>query len=70
MTYGELADQMGRWRKFLDKSGVAKGGVVAVVAPNGVDYATILFATTSAGRIYTGVNPAYTPGNFLLRRVQ
>ena len=69
MKYGELADQMGRWRKYLDKSGVAIGGVVAVIAPNSVDYVTMLFATISAGRVYTGLNPAFTPGkinkNFL-----
>ena len=67
VTYGELADQMGRWRKYLDKSGVAMGGVIAAVASNSVDYVTMLFATISAGRIYTGLNPAYTPGNALLR---
>ena len=54
---------MGRWRKFLDKRGIPKQGVVAVIGPNSVDYTVIVFATIGAGRVFTGLNPTYTPGN-------
>ena len=54
---------MARWRKYLDKQSIPRGAVVAIVARNGVDFATVLFATVSGGRIYTGINPAYTPGD-------
>ena len=62
MTYAEFEDavrrQAGGW---LDR-GLAKGEVVAVMAPNCAEYAVIFHAVALAGGVLTTVNPTYTSG--------
>jgi acyl-CoA synthetase (AMP-forming)/AMP-acid ligase II len=60
MTYREFEDavrsQAGGWLE----SGLAKGEVVAVMAPNCPEYGVIFHAVALAGGVVTTVNPSYT----------
>ncbi len=62
VTYGEFDDavraQAGGWLE----SGLAKGEVVAVLAPNCPEYAVIFHAVALAGGVLTTINPTYTSG--------
>jgi 4-coumarate--CoA ligase len=62
MTYGEfeaaVRGQAGGW---LDR-GLAKGEVVAVMAPNCPEYGVVFHAVALAGGVLTTVNPTYTAG--------
>ncbi len=62
MTYGEFEAaarlQAGGW---LER-GLAKGEVVAVMAPNCPEYGVIFHAVALAGGVLTTVNPTYTAG--------
>ena len=62
MTYSEFEDavrrQAGGW---LDR-GLAKGEVVAVMAPNCPEYGVLFHAVALAGGVITTVNPTYTAG--------
>src|SRR5438128_954405 len=62
MTYGELEDAVRRQASGWLESGLAKGEVVAVMAPNCAEYAVIFHAVALAGGVLTTVNPTYTPG--------
>ena len=59
MSYGELRDRMGRWGAFLQKKGLGKGSVVAVVSPNTVHYPAIILGSVGIGAVFSGVNPTY-----------
>ncbi len=60
LTYAELDDairtQAGGWIE----RGLVKGDVVAVMAPNCPEYATVFHAVAVAGGVVTTINPAYT----------
>jgi cyclohexanecarboxylate-CoA ligase len=43
----------------LTRLGVGKGDVVAVMAPNGIDYPTLVFGINAIGAVYTGIPVAY-----------
>jgi len=62
ITYGQLESDMARWGSFLEREKVPLGGVVAVISPNTLYTPAVIFGTSRAGRVLTGVNPAYTPG--------
>ena len=62
MTYGEFEDAVRRQAGGWLESGLAKGEVVAVMAPNCPEYAVIFHAVALAGGVLTTVNPTYTPG--------
>ena len=62
MTYGELqAAIRGQAAGWLER-GLAKGEVIAVMAPNCPEYGVIFHAVALAGGVLTTVNPTYTPG--------
>ena len=62
LTYGEfevaVRSQAGGWLE----SGLAKGEVVAVMAPNCPEYGVAFHAVALAGGVVTTINPTYTPG--------
>jgi acyl-CoA synthetase (AMP-forming)/AMP-acid ligase II len=62
MTYGEFEAAVRRQAGGWLKSGLAKGEVVAVMAPNCPEYGVIFHAVALAGGALTTVNPTYTPG--------
>ena len=62
MTYGEFEDAVRRQAGGWLESGLAKGEVVALMAPNCPEYAVIFHAVALAGGVLTTVNPTYTSG--------
>jgi 4-coumarate--CoA ligase len=60
LTYGELDDSVRRQAGGWVESGLSKGDVVAVMAPNCPDYGVLFHAVAFAGGIVTTVNPTYT----------
>ena len=62
MTYGEFEDAVRRQAGGWLESGLAKGEVVAVMAPNCAEYGVIFHAVALAGGVLTTVNPTYTSG--------
>ena len=62
LTYGELDDAVRRQAGGWLEAGLAKGEVVAVMAPNCPEYGVTFHAVALAGGVITTVNPTYTPG--------
>ena len=62
MTYGEFEDAVRRQAGGWLDAGLAKGEVVAVMAPNCPEYAVAFHAIALAGGVVTTVNPTYTAG--------
>ena len=62
MTYGELQAAIRRQAAGWLERGLAKGEVIAVMAPNCPEYGVIFHAVALAGGVLTTVNPTYTPG--------
>lgn len=56
-TYGQLHQDTHRFAKALRSLGLRKGGVVVVLLPNMVEYATIVFGIMTAGGVFSGANP-------------
>ncbi|KAI8391664.1 uncharacterized protein BYT42DRAFT_557645 [Radiomyces spectabilis] len=60
ITYGQLKDRMLRFAAGLqDQCGFKKGDVLAVVAPNQIDYSIPVFGALAAGGAVTPANPNY-----------
>jgi acyl-CoA synthetase (AMP-forming)/AMP-acid ligase II len=62
MTYTEFGDVVRRHAGGWLESGLAKGEVVAVMAPNCPEYGVVFHAVALAGGVVTTVNPTYTSG--------
>ncbi len=62
MTYAEFDDAVRRQAGGWLEAGLAKGEVVAVMAPNCPDYGVVFHAVALAGGVVTTVNPTYTAG--------
>jgi 4-coumarate--CoA ligase len=62
VTYTELEDAVRRQAGGWIDRGLAKGDVVAVMAPNCPEYAIVFHAVALAGGTVTTINPTYTPG--------
>ena len=62
MTYGEFEDAVRRQAAGWLERGLAKGEVVAVMAPNCPEYGVLFHAVALAGGVITTVNPTYTSG--------
>ncbi len=61
LTYGELAARAGAVASWLQAQGIGRGDRVAIMLPNVMAYAPILFGTLMAGATVVNVNPLYTP---------
>jgi len=61
LTYGELAVLSQRVAAGLMKLGVEKGGVIAVLLPNGCEFVAVFLGAAIRGAIVTTANPFYTP---------
>ena len=60
VSYAELDDRVRRLAGGMLERGLAKGEVVAVMAPNCPDYAVVFHGVAMAGGVVTTINPTYT----------
>jgi long-chain acyl-CoA synthetase len=65
VTYGQLKEMVDRFSSGLDRLGVKKGDVLALILPNCIQYVVAYYAAVKLGVIVTGVNPTYKPGEVL-----
>jgi acyl-CoA synthetase (AMP-forming)/AMP-acid ligase II len=61
MTAGALRNDILRLAGGLAARGIGPGKVVAIMAPNMPEYATVFHAIAYAGATVTTINPTYTP---------
>lgn len=60
LTFGELIEQIDCLAAFLGKIELGKGDVMAIFAPNLIQYPLAMFAGVRAGVTVTTANPGYT----------
>jgi acyl-CoA synthetase (AMP-forming)/AMP-acid ligase II len=60
MTYDELEDAIRSLAGGLVAAGFRRGDVLALMAPNGPEYAVVFHGAAMAGGTITTINPAYT----------
>ncbi|HUK67563.1 MAG TPA: AMP-binding protein [Streptosporangiaceae bacterium] len=60
MTYGELEDAIRSLAGGLAAAGFGRGDVLALMAPNGPEYAVVFHGAAMVGGAVTTINPAYT----------
>ncbi len=60
LTYAQLSAQMPRASAGLRARGIGKGDVLALCAPNSIEFVVTLLAAGTAGIAVTTVNPAWT----------
>ncbi len=65
MTFREMERHVNALAAGLDKLGLKKGDVLALVLPNSFQYVISYYACAKLGVIVTGVNPTYKPGEVL-----
>jgi acyl-CoA synthetase (AMP-forming)/AMP-acid ligase II len=61
LSYAELADAVRETAAGLSAGGLRPGDVLALCAPNCLEFAVALYAAASAGAVVTTLNPACTP---------
>src|SRR3954453_20172860 len=57
LSYADLYDRVKRLAGGLLERGLAKGEVIAIMAPNCPDYATVFHGVAMAGGVVTTINP-------------
>lgn len=62
VTYSEFEDAVRRQASGWLERGLARGEVVAVMAPNCAEYGVVFHAVALAGGVLTTINPTYTSG--------
>jgi acyl-CoA synthetase (AMP-forming)/AMP-acid ligase II len=60
LTYAELATQVAKVGARLTAQGMTRGQVLALCAPNSIEFVVTFLAATSAGAVVTTVNPLWT----------
>jgi acyl-CoA synthetase (AMP-forming)/AMP-acid ligase II len=60
LTYGQLAGDVRRAAIGLTRRGYRKGDVVAIFAPNALEYAVAFHAITAIGGVTATINPTFT----------
>lgn len=61
LTYRQLIERVDLGRARLAEADVRPADVVALMAPNGIDYPVAFHAVASLGAIVTTMNPSYRP---------
>ncbi len=61
LTYRQLSDDIRRIAGGLTARGFGKGHVLAILAPNVPEFATVFHGTALTGGTVTTINPLYTP---------
>ncbi len=64
VTYGELRASIERVAAGLSEHGVRQGDVVAIFAPNSIEYVIAFHAILSLGATVSTVNPLYRANEF------
>ena len=57
LSYGQLAESVGQVATGLAARGFGRGDVLAIVAPNSIEYVVAFHAVTSLGGVVTTINP-------------
>jgi acyl-CoA synthetase (AMP-forming)/AMP-acid ligase II/enoyl-CoA hydratase/carnithine racemase len=65
ITYGELALRIRRAAAGLQAAGVRRGSVLALIAPNQIDFVVAYHAAVHAGAAVAAMNPLSTPDEIL-----
>jgi len=60
LTYGELAHQVERTAAGFAAEGLAKGDVVAILAPNSAEWLVACHGAIAAGGVVSGLNPLWS----------
>ncbi len=60
VSYAQFRDDCARLSSGLRRIGLQKNDVLAICAPNSIEYPHILFATMAAGGVVSTCNPMYT----------
>jgi cyclohexanecarboxylate-CoA ligase len=70
ITYAELKDRADRLAAGLAGLGVGAGDVVAIMLPNGPEFAALIWAVLDLGAVYSGIPVSYgeREAEFMLRR--
>ena len=59
-TYGTLEESVRRLAGGLKNRGFGRGDVLALIAPNSIEYAAVFHGAAMAGGTITTLNPTYT----------
>lgn len=59
VTFGELAELVGRFAVALDGAGVTKGDRIGLMSPNTIEYVVAFFGSVRVGAVVTQMNPLY-----------
>jgi acyl-CoA synthetase (AMP-forming)/AMP-acid ligase II len=70
VTYGELRDAINRAAAGLSSHGVRQGDVVAIYAPNSIEYVIAFHAIATLGATVSTVNPLYLTEELARQLVQ
>ena len=70
LTYGEFRDSIDRVAVGLAAHGVRQGDVVAIYAPNSIDYVIAFHAIATLGATVSAVNPLYLSEELTRQLVQ
>jgi long-chain acyl-CoA synthetase len=60
-TYRQLRQYVDAFGTALQKLGIGKNDVVAIMLPNSIQYVIAFYATLKIGGVATGINPTYKP---------
>ena len=60
VSYAQFRDDCSRVSSGLRRMGLRKRDVLAICAPNSIEYANVFFATMAAGGVVSTCNPTYT----------
>jgi long-chain acyl-CoA synthetase len=67
MTYGEAARRAAQFANALQARGIGRGDVVAVHAPNCIDYPVVYYGILLAGATFSPTNPLLPPDDLALQ---
>lgn len=72
LTYACFGDLVGRLRAGLSRLGLGAGDCVAIMLPNSIEFAALIWAVIEAGAVYSGIPSAYgeREAAFMLRRTK
>ncbi|MBN2448778.1 MAG: acyl--CoA ligase [Lentisphaeria bacterium] len=61
MTYGELADFVGRWSAAMDDRGVARGDAIAVLLPNSIEFVALMLVAADLDAVLVPLSTSLPP---------
>ena len=61
MTYGQLADMVGRWSRLMVSGGVRRGDHIGVLLPNGIEFVALMLVAADLGAVLVPLNTSLPP---------